>query len=391
MKTFPDKLKAAQTFLQENEIDGWLLYDFKRLNPLACLFLEIAEGDMLTRRFFYWIPKEGEPVKIVSAVENPLTKLPGSEQVFTSWHALDEILKKTLANVKKIAMEYSPHGRVPEVSKVDAGTIERVRSFDVQVVSSGDLYSQVTATLSEAQQESQKSAAAALSDIAAETWKFIATRLGKITELEAQKFIADKIKEKGCVAESLPIVAVNAHSADPHWQPDNTVIQENDFILIDLWCKENKEGSIYGDITRVGVARKAATAEENKIFNLVREAQKAATHLVTERFKWGQKVHGWEVDQKARDVITAGGFGPFFVHRTGHNIHEKDHGPGCHIDNLETEERRLLLKETCCSIEPGIYLPGKFGVRLEYDLLIDKEGKVEITGGEQNEITCLLT
>lgn len=386
MKIFKDKLKSAQIFLSERDIDGWLLYDFKKLNPLACHFLDIPEGQLLTRRFFYWIPSNGEPVKIVSAVENPLSHLPGEEVKFSSWQELELLLKNILKNASQIAMEYSPFARVPEVSKVDAGTLEWIRSFEVEVVSSGDLYQSVNATLSDKQIESQKKAAADLDTIAALTWKYIGEKKGKITELDVRDFMLSEMKKRELVTESLPIAAVGSHSADPHWEPDDTLIQEGDFVLIDLWAKENKPGSIYGDITRVGVVDREPSGEENKIFKLVREAQQAATELVKTRFSNQQVVHGWEVDQAAREVIEKEGYGKYFVHRTGHNIHEKDHGPGCHIDNLETQDKRELLPGTCCSIEPGIYLPGKFGVRLEYDLLIDYNGVVTITGGIQNSI-----
>lgn len=389
MKTFQDKLKTAQQFLMEKGLGGWLLYDFKRLNPLACHFLEITDDQLLTRRFFYWIPSQGEAVKLVSAVENPLSHLPGLEKVFHSWKELDELLSSLLRGVKTIVMEYSPLGRTPEVSKVDAGTLELIRSFGVEVLSSGDLYQQLTCLLSPEQVDSHRRAARLLERVVDETWAFLRQNMGKVTEKEAQAFISARIKEGGCRFESPPIVAAGEHSAAPHWIPDDTLIKPGDFVLIDLWCKEAQKEAVYADITRVAVLRGQPSQEEERVFRVVKQAQSFATELVIGRFRQNKPVFGWEVDQAARVVIEDAGFGPYFVHRTGHNIFESDHGPGCHNDNLETQEQRVILKGTCCSIEPGIYLPKKFGIRLEYDLLIGLDGRVEITGGVQEKIACI--
>lgn len=164
----------------------------------------------------------------------------------------------------------------------------------------------------------------------------------------------------------------------------------DDFILIDLWCKKKGDPeAIYGDITRVGVAAKSPNPRQHEIFSIVKEARDAATELVKERFAANQPIMGWEIDQKCRDVIAAAGYGQYFVHRTGHNIGTEDHGSGAHIDNFETQDRRKILPGTCFSIEPGIYLPDEFGVRLEYDVYIHHDGTVEVTGGIQDEIYCI--
>lgn len=387
MGDFNQKIELGQKLLSESNLDGWLIYDFKRLNTLGLQFLEIGPEVHLTRRIFYWLPKKGEPIKLVSAIEDPLKKCPGKTVVFHSFKELKEILGK-LVKGKTFAMEYSPFGAVPEVSKVDAGTIELIRELGGRVVSSGDLFQGLNCVLTQEGYESHIGAAKLLDEIVEATWKEIGSKLGKITEREAVEYIKDRFHKAGLVTEGEPVVAVNQNSSFPHYTSQEVIIKEGDFILIDLWAKFKKPGSIFADITRVGVAAKKPTEEQNKIFNLTKQARDAATQFVKDSY--GKKrIEGWEVDQTARAVIEKGGMGEYFVHRLGHNIHEKTHGPGAHNDNLETEERRALLPGTVCSIEPGIYIPNKFGVRLEYDLYLNPNGKVEVTGGIQTEIVCL--
>ncbi len=386
-----EKIREAQKRLKEIGADGWLIYDFHKNNELAHLFLEIPRDQMTTRRFFYWIPVEGEPVKIVHAIESHvLDKWPGRKRTFLSWQSLQNEVKEVLKGVKRAAMEYSPMNAIPYVSKVDAGTADLIRSFGVEIVSSGNFLPYFTAVLSESQAASHLRAAHALDRIVHDAWKWIGEHLKKgISEYDVQQMIYADFKKLGLETDNLPIVAVGAHSADPHYLPlksGSSPIREGDFILIDLWAKEKQEGAIYGDITRVGVAAKRPTAKQEEIFRIVRNAQKAAADLVKSRFANKKLVEGWEVDDAARNVIRKAGYGDFFIHRTGHNIEINDHGSGAHMDNLEMHDERPILPSTCFSIEPGIYLPGEFGVRLEHDIYVHKDGTVEITGGEQNEI-----
>lgn len=385
----------VQAILNESSIDGWLLYDFRRSNELACQFLEIPSSVLLTRRFFYWIPKEGEPVKIVHAVEDPLKNLPGKTLKFSSWQQLEKHLASCLIGSSKVAMEYSPYNAIPYVSKVDAGTVELIRSFGIEVVSSSDILQKLIGILSQQQIDMHIQAASILDRIAEKTWEMISYALNsheKITELDVQRFILNEFAIHQCVTAAPPICAVNAHTADPHYSPQKELavtIRPGDFILIDLWCKLDQANAIYADITRVGIAAKNPTAKQEAIFNLVRDAQQAATQLVKERFSSQKPLYGWEIDQAARDQITTAGYGEYFIHRTGHNIDTNDHGSGTNIDNFETQDQRQILPGTVFSIEPGIYLPGEFGIRLEYDLCVGLDGSVQITGGMQNAMTTL--
>ncbi len=393
---FTGRLKEAQHSLNFLGIDGWLLYDFRKMNDLACSFLDIPKQALMTRRFFYWIPKEGSPIKLVHRIESKsLDHLPGEKKVFSAWEELEVTLSALLKGAKKIAMEYSPRNAIPYVSKVDAGTVDLVRSFGVEVVSSADLLQVYTSQWDEEQLQFHLEAAEVLDCAVAKAWNLIATSLQSnipISEYDVQQFLLEEFERQNCLCEDPPICAVNANSADPHYTPDalnSALIKSNDFILIDLWCKKKAPRAVYADITRVGVAAAQATAKQQQIFEVVRNARDAAMELLSNRFCQNLPIMGWEVDEVCRAKIQAAGFAEFFTHRTGHNIGERDHGDGANIDNFETKDSRLLLPKTCFSIEPGIYLPGEFGIRLEHDVYVEAGGTLKITGGLQKEILCL--
>lgn len=359
---------------------------------MACRFLEIPSTQLLTRRFFYWIPQAGDPVKLISAVENPLGHLPGNEVKFRTWVELHAALQ-CIEGCKSVAMEYSPDGATPEISRVDGGTIDLIRKQGCQVVSSGNLLQEFTCVWDAAKWDSHKKAAHVLDTIASETWDWIKTQLQDkvpVREYQVQQWMLQRMKFYDCVTDHPPICAVNAHSGNPHYEPiaeNSSLIREGDWILIDLWCKSKQENAVYADITRVGVASNEASPKQQEVFAIVQKAQSAALQFVKERY-FKQPLHGYEVDRVCRQVIEKAGYGPFFLHRTGHNIDESDHGPGAHIDDLETHDERELLPSSCFSIEPGIYLP-EFGVRLECDVFLHPEGEVIVTGGIQEKIVTL--
>lgn len=392
-----EKIEQAQNALRRYRFDGWLLYDFRRSNPPACTFLEIPAATLLTRRFFYWIPKEGTPVKVVSAIEpHTLDHLPGVAQPYTTWKELESFLGTLLKGTGPIAMEYSPRNSVPYISLVDAGTVELIRSFGVEVVSSADILQTYTSVFDDAMLQSHLYAADVLDKTAQEAWDYIARALRQsnaLSEYDVQQFILQRLQEKNCVTEGAPICAVNTHSANPHYCPaakGSKTIRKGDFILIDLWCKQPLANSAYADITRVGVAASAPSSRQQAIFAVVIRARDAATQFVKDRFQESLPLQGWEVDRVCRSVIEEAGYGAFFIHRTGHSIDTSDHGSGANIDSYETQDTRHILPGTCFSIEPGIYLPEEFGVRLEYDLFVQPNGRVQITGGIQEHIVCLL-
>ncbi len=388
-----NQIQQAQKYLLEQGIDGWLLYDFARSNNLVYLFLDLPSDITYRRRFFYWIPAKGDPIKIVHAIESHvLDAWIGEKRVYSSWQRLHQELGSILRGHKKIAMEYSPMNEIPYISRVDGGTIDLVRSFGVHVVSSSSFLPYFTAVLDEDQAQSHLRAGKLLDQMVEKAWGWIAVHLreGKtITEYDVQQKIMGDFKEHKLWTDTPPNVSVNEHSADPHYfltKSSAKRIEKGDFILIDMWAKEDSARAVFADITRVGIASLKPSKKQEEIFQIVRKAQKEATEFVKKSFQNKKKIAGFEVDDVARSIIAKAGYGPQFTHRTGHNIGVELHGSGAHIDNLEMHDVRPILLSTCFSIEPGIYLEGEFGIRLEYDLYVNPEGHVFVVGGEQDHI-----
>jgi Xaa-Pro dipeptidase len=387
-------LEAVQAALTEYGLDGWLLYDFKGSNPLARRILDLDGRKPFSRRFFYLIPAEGTPIKLVHSIEpGALDHLPGDKLVYLKWQELEDRVGSLVKGQSKLAMEYSPRNSNPYISRVDAGTVELVRSFGVEVVPSGNLVSRFESVWDDEQwamhQEAAKVCRAAY-DVA---FNLIAERVrrdGSLMETEVQKAILDHFAANGLTTDGPPIVGVGAHSGDPHYETTpgtDAPIKEGDFVLVDLWAKVDRPRAVYADYTRVGFVGETVPSVFEELFQVVVKARDAGISLVKVAFESGRPLRGQEVDDAVRQVIEKAGFGPYFNHRTGHNIGQDDHGNGAHLDNLETRDDRLIIRRTCFSIEPGIYLP-KFGVRTEVDVFIDAAGNVHVTGGEPQ--TCVL-
>jgi Xaa-Pro dipeptidase len=390
------KIERIQELLRDQEADGWLFYDYHGSNRFTRQLLSISPHKVLTRRFFYWIPKEGMPQKIVHKIEsNSLDQLPGQTHLYLSWKELELALKKVLQGKKTLLMEYSPKNAIPQVSVIDAGLFELVTGVGVKIESSANLLQHFTSILDEKQIASHLEAAAVLEKSVSRAWELIADRVRKkqkLTEYQVQQFLLEEFKARHCLTEEGPICAVNSHSAQPHYMatPKSAQqIKEGDFILIDLWCKKNEEASVYADITRVAVAAAQPTEKQKKIFETVFGAQKKAIDFMRSRVESGKSIQGYEVDDVCRNFIKEQGYGDFFTHRTGHDIDTQVHGSGANFDNLETEDQRQILSGMCFSVEPGIYLANEFGVRLETNILILPD-TIKITGGMEEKVLCLL-
>jgi Xaa-Pro dipeptidase len=390
-------LAKVQSALQPFGLDGWLIYDFRGSNLLGRRIVGFPDDQMGSRRWFYFIPATGEPRKLVHRIESSaLAHLPGQTWTYLRWQQLEEAIQQFVTGSKRIAMEYSPRNANPYVSRVDAGTVELVRSFGVEVVSSGDLVQQFEATWDDEQIAMHWEAAKHTDGAYGKAWRFIAERTrngGSVRETEVQSQIMDHFRSNGLTTYHPPIVAANAHSGDPHFDtsPELDVeIRAGDFVLIDLWAKLDKPRSVYSDLTRVGYVGDRVPEKYEQIFQVVAAARDAAIAAVTEAFAVGRPLPGWQVDQAARSVIEKAAYGAQFIHRTGHNIGQEVHGNGANMDGLETREDRLVLPRTCFSIEPGIYLD-EFGVRSEVNVLIDGSSKVHVTGGElQRQVVPIL-
>jgi Xaa-Pro aminopeptidase len=375
------------------ELDGWLFYDFRGSDPLAYRVLLLDPARHVTRRWYYWIPAAGEPVKLLHRIEpHVLDEFPGRADLYVGWDEQRALLSSILKGRRRIAMQYSPFNAIPYLSRVDAGTIDLIRSFGVEVMSSADLVQRFEAVWTEEQRASHEYATAALRRIVDDSFAHVRAALSKdrvLTEYDLQQFVLQRIREAGMTTSSPPIAAVNAHSADPHYSPmasGSSPIRRDDLVLIDLWAKRTEPGAVYGDITWTGFTAKQAPAKQQTIFSTVRQGRDAALEFVRRHVAAGQFPFGWEVDDVCRQTIRAGGYGDFFVHRTGHSIGEEVHGNGANIDNLETQDSRRLMPKTCFSIEPGIYLPGEFGIRSELDVYISEREAIVYGQPLQSEI-----
>jgi Xaa-Pro dipeptidase len=392
-----ENLSDMQKALREMKIDGWLFYSFRGSDPFAGRILGLEEKGVVTRRWFYYLPNRGMPQKVVHIIEkDKLDELPGDRLIYLSWKELHDRLRGILSGGKKIAMQYSPLNAIPYVSCVDGGTIELIRSFGCDVVSSADLIGRFEARLSPEQAESHRYAALALREIVDQSFGEIARRLRdrvEMTEFDIQQFIAERFKERSLVTHDLPVVAVNEHTANPHYEPQDgssSAIREGDLILLDIWAKKEAPHAVYGDITWTAFAGSAVPGRPQEIFQIVRKARDGALSFVREALSANRPLHGWEIDDVARGVIEHAGYGKYFIHRTGHSIGEEVHGTGVNIDNLETQDDRLIHPGSCFSLEPGIYLEGDFGIRSEIDVYIERNEAMVFGEPLQEAIVPLL-
>ena len=372
-----------------------MLYDFRVSNLLARRILQFKDDVPGSRRWAYLIPATGEPQKLVHRIEaTALDHLPGEKIVYLTWQEFEAGIAALAGKHRRLAMEYSPRNGNPYISRVDAGTVELVRSNGAEIFPSGDLIQQFEAVWDEEQWQMHLEAGQHTDSAYAAAWSFIAREIrakGETTEAAVSDVIMAHFKANGLTTYHPPIVAVNGHSGDPHYDTGQAAIRQDDFVLIDLWAKLDRPRAVYSDLTRVGYVGTAVPDRFNKIFQIVAAARDAAIQLVRDRFKAGTKLQGYEVDDAARNVIVSAGYGAQFVHRTGHSIGQETHGNGANIDNLETHETRQILPGCCFSIEPGIYL-NDFGIRSEVNVFVDHAKQIHVTAGDlQSEVLPILS
>jgi Xaa-Pro dipeptidase len=389
-----DRVKEIQASLQKEKLDGWLFYDFRGSDILTPRILK-TERLGGSRRWFYFIPAKGEPVKVTHAIEpDQLDVLPGNKLIYREWSLLKSQVKAALGSNKRIAMQYSPNNDIPYISRVDAGTIEMVRSLGVDVATSADLVQQFEAVWTDEQLAMHKEGAAKMQKIILETFAEIKRRMlanEPTTEIDVQQFMMKKYGEAG-MRPSPMIVAVNANAASPHYFPTkdrNSPIKRGDLVLIDTVSKVDKPRAPAVDMTWMGYVGETVPDEYAKVWNIVYEAQQTAFKFVKTSFQTGKQIRGADVDDVSRGVIRKAGYADQFLHRTGHSIGEEGHGNGANIDNLETRDSRRLIPRTAFSIEPGIYLAGKFGVRSEIDVYVSDNDAI-ITAPHQTEILPIM-
>lgn len=386
-------LEAIQSALRQQRIDAWLLYDHHHRDPIAYRILGLPEKLMATRRWYYLIPAQGDPRKLVHKIEaGHLDSLPGKKQTYAAWQELFESLKHMLAPHRDIAMQYSPNNLVFTISLVDGGTVDLVRSFGKNIVSSGDLVSFFDATLSDQQIATHFAARDAVDRITAAAFQEIGRRVrnGGTHEFEMQQWILEAFRREDLVTVDAPIVAVNKNSGNPHYEPSSAhsaPVREGDFVLLDIWAKKNVPGAVFYDITWTGFIGKAPSEKMLEVFRVVRDGRDAGARFVQDSISAEKTIAGWQVDRAVRDHINKAGYGEYFVHRTGHSIATEIHANGANMDDLEIHDERRILPNSCFSIEPGIYFP-EFGVRSEINMLVRRKS-AEITGKIQNELVII--
>ena len=386
----PDmNLPEIQAALRERKQQAWLFYDHHHRDPIAYHILGLSETMMVTRRWFYLVPAQGDPVKLVHRIESHhLDSLPGSKLEYSAWEELWQNLESMLKPYRSVVMQYSPNNQIPYISLVDGGMLELIRSFGKEVVSSANLVAQFEAVLTEEQIASHFKARDAIDKIVPAAFQEIGRRVrsGGTNEYEIQKWILEAFARENLETCDPPNVSVGRHSGDPHYEPSaekSSPIKQGDFVLLDIWAKLNDPNSVYYDITWTG-AIGTPSDKQREIFDIVRDARDVGINTVKQAFESGRTIHGWEVDKAVREFITGKGYGQYFIHRTGHSIGRDIHANGANLDNLETKDDREILPNTCFSVEPGIYLP-EFGVRSEINM-ITRKGKAEVTGRIQEEL-----
>jgi len=386
-------LSAIQASLRERNIDAWLFYDHHHRDPIAYRVLGLSPSLMVTRRWYYAIPAQGEPVKLVHKIESGhLDSLPGKKLQYAGWQELFDQIRVLLAGFRDIAMQYSPNNLVFTVSMVDGGTLEMIRGLGKNVVSSADLVAQFEATWTEEQIKTHFAARDGVDRILDAAFQEIGQRArnGGTDEYRIQQWFMEAFQRENLVTDEPPIVGVNRNSGNPHYEPhaeSSTPIREGDFVLLDVWAKQNTPSAVYYDITWTGFLGKAPSERMREVFTVVRDARDAGIRTVQDAVAAGQSIAGWQVDRAVRSHIKKAGYGDYFVHRTGHSIGTEVHSNGANMDDLEIHDERRILPNSCFSIEPGVYLP-EFGVRSEVNMLV-RPHSAEVTGKIQREIVII--
>ena len=386
-------LENIQREIRHQKLDGWLFFDHHQRDPLAYRVLGIPPAAP-TRRWYYMIPAQGQPLGLVHRIERGvLGALPGERIPYSRWTEQVDGLRRLTAGLRRVAMQYSPLCAIPYVAMVDAGTVELVRSLGVEVATSAELIQAFEARWTPHALESHLEAGRRVDRVRAEAFALIHERTrnrAPLQEIDVKRFVLDGFAKAGMVTDHGPIVGVNANAANPHYEPTEETtapIRAGDWVLLDMWAKLDRPGATYYDITWTAFCGDNPPEEMRKVFAIVTAARDAGIERVRSAIAAGYPLCGFEVDDTVRAVIEAAGYGPCFTHRTGHSIGEEVHGSGANMDNLETHDERRVAPWTCFSIEPGVYLEN-FGVRSEINMFVG-DGEARVTGEIQRDMALL--
>lgn len=386
------QLPAIQAALRDADLEGWLLFDLHARNGAAVGVLGLGD---LSRRYFVMIPRAGSPRALTHRIEQqPFAQWPWEREQYSSWRELHEKLAWLIGGARRVGMEISTNDAVPAMDLVPAGVVELIRGTGVEVVTSGDLVSRFASSWTAEQLASHKRASAVCAQVAHSNFERLARTLReglRPTERDLREWVLADLAERGAGVGADTISANGVNAANPHYELDGrgAEFREGDVVLLDLWGKESDD-MVYADQTWMAYLGRTVPARVQDVFTAVRDARDAAVRYVQDAFRAGRDVQGYELDDAARNSIQARGFGEYFIHRTGHSIDRATHGMGPNIDNFETHETRRLVPGVGFSIEPGIYVPGEIGVRLEINMYIDATGPIVTTPGPQSEMLALL-
>ncbi len=388
---------AVQAALAADGLDGWLLYDFRGLNPIAADVTAVGRegGHLATRRWYYLIPATGAPRGLVHKIEkSSLAHLPGTTDRYAGRDELEGALRRLLAGMRRVAMEYSPLCAIPYIARVDAGTVELVRQAGVEVVSSGDLVQRFSTIWDAEAITTHRQASDKLYRVKDRAFEAVARRLRDgvaTTEYDIQQLMAGWFRDEGLVSDAEPNVSAAESSGNPHYLPTADVhrtIRPEAIVLLDLWGKLDRRGAVYADITWIGYTGRRAPDRFIQAFRAVCGARDAGVALVQQATRAGRGVRGFEVDRAASSVLRDAGYGDRILHRTGHSLGESVHGNGVNMDDYETHDDRRLLAGTGFTIEPGVYFDD-FGVRTEINMIVAPRDAA-VTGPLQTEILALV-
>ena len=379
-------LAELREALREADLDGWLLFAFKGLNPVATRVLGLT--GLNTRRLFALFPREGEPVVIAHKIElQGLENFPGRVVPYARWSELNEALSHAVAG-KTLGMEISPRNAVPYLDRVPHGVVQLLQSMGAKILPSGDLVSRFAARWSQQELADHHFAAEILADVARSTLQQAIRETGALTETALQARVIAALEGRGLVLNEPPIVGFGPNSAKPHYEPhpgEDAVLRPGDLVLLDLWAGRSLD-TVFADQTWIGFAGSHLPPQVAEVWRTVRRARDAAIDVIREAVAEHRSIAGYEADQAARAVVSAAGYGDAFVHRTGHSIDRDLHGSGPHLDDYETHDDRVLLPGVGFSVEPGIYLPGGFGIRSEVNVFMDSSGPVVTPREPQVEV-----
>ncbi len=364
--------------------DGWLLFEFHGLNPVARRVVGLPEGGLSTRRLFVLLPAEGEPVAVAHRIElQPLEGFPGRILPYSRWEELHAALG-SLVKGRTLAMEISSEDAVPYLDRVPYGVVELLRRLGAVIVPSGALVSRFAARWTRQETEDHRAAAEILAQVARDQ---LAQAVGEaesgLTESALQARVVSAVEARGLVFDTPPIVAFGPNSANPHYEPHpgrDATLRREQVVLLDLWAGRTRS-TVFADQTWMGFAGPRPPERVVEVWNVVRRAREAAVGAIRSAAAAGRPIAGYEADRAARRVVEAAGYGEAFVHRTGHSIDRDLHGSGPHLDDYETHDDRELVPGVGFSVEPGIYLAGEFGVRSEVNMFWGADGP-EVTPGE---------